>query len=115
MRGYVQKFHLRHKTSDISETKPSGAKVTIQSDYTNSCTAYRLVTNLVTLRDLRSTFPGATFFHNGNIAHFCRSATKFGNVGSLANRKFVPNFKNFDPGFPLYSAATCISPSVIHL
>jgi len=34
--------------SDISEMKHSRAEVTIQSVYRNSCTAYRLVTNLVT-------------------------------------------------------------------
>jgi len=28
MRGYVQKWHLRHKTSHISEMKQSRAKVT---------------------------------------------------------------------------------------
>ena len=44
--GYVQNWHFRYKTRDrpISGTKRSRAKV--QSVYRNSCTAYRLVTNL---------------------------------------------------------------------
>jgi len=42
------KWHLRYKTSDISETKQSRAKVTTECLYRNSCTAYWSVTNLVT-------------------------------------------------------------------
>jgi len=45
---YVQEWHLRYKNSDISETKQSRAKVITSSVYKNSCTAYRLVTNMVT-------------------------------------------------------------------
>jgi len=46
----------------------------------NSCTAYRLVTNLVTF-ELWPTFPVSKIFPR-NISHtFCRSATKFGNIG----------------------------------
>jgi len=46
--GYVQKWHLRYKTSDISETKRFGAKLTIQSVYIETLVRPRLVTNLVT-------------------------------------------------------------------
>jgi len=42
--AYVEKWHLRYKTSDISETKQSIAKVTsLRNVYRNVCTAYRLV------------------------------------------------------------------------
>jgi len=44
--GSVQKWHLRYNTSDISETKWLEPKL-LRSVYRNSCTAYRLVTNLV--------------------------------------------------------------------
>jgi len=44
--GYVQKWHLRYKTSRISES--SLEPNLLQSAYRNSCMAYRLVTNLVT-------------------------------------------------------------------
>jgi len=48
--GYVQKWHLRYKTNDISETKQSKAKVNYRmSIYRNLFTAYRLMTNLVTI------------------------------------------------------------------
>jgi len=49
------------------------------------------------------------------IAHFCRSATKFGRVRGLANQNLFPNFANIGRWVPWYHAATCISPSLIHL
>ena len=59
-RGYVQKWYLQYKTSDISETKQSRAKVT-QSVYRNTSTAYRLVTNLEIYVELWPTFPRSKF------------------------------------------------------
>ena len=39
--------------------------------YRNSCTAYRLVTNLVTYRvDFGLLFRGTKFFHSGYLTHF---------------------------------------------
>ena len=46
--GICAKVAFAIMASDISEMKHSRAEVTIQSVYRNSCTAYRLVTNLVT-------------------------------------------------------------------
>jgi len=68
-KGYVQQWHLRYKTSDISETKRSRAKISTECLW---CTAYRLVTNLVTYCRVNFglLFQGATFFHNGYLAHF---------------------------------------------
>ena len=45
--GYVQKWHLRYKPA-ISLTRSSLEPKLLQSVYRNSCTAYRLVTNLMT-------------------------------------------------------------------
>ena len=90
--GYVQ--------SGICDTKPaislkrSGLEPKLlQSVYRNLCTAYRLVTNLETSGDeLWPTFWEQNF-STTDISHtFCRSATKFGNVGGLANRNLFPEF-----------------------
>ena len=45
------------------------------------------------------TFPGAKFFHKGYLAHFCRSATKFGR-GVWPIETYFPNFVNFGPEVP---------------
>jgi len=58
MRGNVQKWH-RYKTSDISEMKQSTANY--YSVCRNSCSAYRLVTNLATYSELWPTFLGNKF------------------------------------------------------
>jgi len=51
----------------------------LQSVYRNSCTTYRLMTNLVTQRELWPTFSGEHKFSTAYILHTsCRSATKFG-------------------------------------
>jgi len=67
--GYVQKWHLRYKTSDISEMKQSRAKLTTQflvyTAYIN-----QLVTNLETYVNFGLLFLEATFDHNGYLAHF---------------------------------------------
>jgi len=61
--------------SGICDTKPaislnqsSLEPKLLQRVYRNSFTAYRLVTNLVTWRELWPTLPRATFFHNGYLA-----------------------------------------------
>jgi len=97
---YVQKWHLRYKASDISEIKQPEPKL-LQSVYRNSYTAYRLVTNLLTYGKLWPTFPGAKFFHKGYLAHFCRSATKFGRIRGLANRNLFPEFRELWSGGPV--------------
>jgi len=63
--------------SGICDTKParslkrSGLQPKLlQNVQRNSCTAYRLVTNLVNQDELWPTFPGAFSFHNGYLAHF---------------------------------------------
>ena len=49
-------------------------------------------------------------FPTADISHAsCRSATTFRNVGVLARRHLFPEFGE------LYHAATCISPSLMHL
>ena len=57
----MQKWHLRYRTGDISEPSSLRPKL-LQSVYRNSCTAYRLVTNLVTYCKLWPTFLGSNVF-----------------------------------------------------
>ena len=92
--------------SGICDTKPaislkrSGLESKLlQSVYRNSCTAYSMVTNLATQRKRQPIlFWGAKFFHN-DISHiFCRSASKFGSVGGLANRNLFPEFRELWSG-----------------
>jgi len=90
--------------SDISETKFT------ESGYRNSCTAYRLVTNLVIGWTL-AYFSGKQSFSTTDISHtFCRRATTLTTLGS-GQSKLSPNFVNFGLGVPWYHAATCIRPS----
>jgi len=49
-------------------------------------------------------------FHNGYLAYFCRSATKFVRVRDLANRNLLPKFHERGSR-DTYHAAICISPS----
>jgi len=66
----------------------------LQSVYRNSCTAYRLVTNLATSVNFNLLFRGAKF-STTDISHsFCRTATKFGSVRGLANRSLFPEFRD---------------------
>jgi len=52
-------------------------------------------------------------FSTTDISHtFCRSATKFGNVGGMTNRNLFPKFCELWSGRPNH-AATYISPSVV--
>jgi len=100
-RRYVQKWHFQYKTSDISETKRSRTKVTTGD---KSCDRV----NFALL------FRRANFFHNRHISHtFCWSATKFGNVGS-GQSKLIPRI-SWILVRGSYNAATCTSPSLIHL
>jgi len=48
-------------------------------------------------------FRGANFFsqRNGYLAHFCPSATKFGNVGGLAIRHLFAEFRELWSGDPV--------------
>jgi len=54
----------------ISLKRSSLQPKVLQSAYRDSCTAYRLVANLVTWSELWPTFRGAKFFHDGYLAHF---------------------------------------------
>ena len=74
----------------------------------------RLVTNLETWGELWPTIPGnkifpqqksCTLFVQRNLAVF----------GVWPIKTYSPNFVNFGPGVPWYRAATCISPSLVHL
>ena len=65
--GYVQKWHLRY----------------------NSCTAYRLVTNLVTQRELWPTFSGAKFFCNIPRTLFVGAQRNLAALGS-GQLKLIP-------------------------
>jgi len=86
--------------SGICDTKPpislkrsSLEPKLLQSVYRNSCTAYRLVTNLVTQGELWPTFPGSKIFPQRISRTFCRSVTKFGHVRGLANGNLFPEFR----------------------
>ena len=46
-------------------------------------------------------FPGAKFFHNGYLAHFCRSTMKFGSVRGLSSRYLLPEFNELWSGGPM--------------
>jgi len=53
-------------------------------------------------------FPGEQNISTTDISHTCsRSATKFGNVGGLANRNLFPEFRELWSRDPV--ASTCIS------
>jgi len=68
---YVQKWHLRYKTSGVSETKQSTLEPKLlQSVYRNSCKVYRLVANVVTWHEIWPTFSWSNIFHNGYLADF---------------------------------------------
>jgi len=55
-------------------------------------------------------------FSTANISKtFCRSATKFGKVGGLANRNLFPGFRKLRSGVPWYHATTCINVSLVYL
>jgi len=108
----VQKWHLRFKTIDISETKQSRAKVIIDCLY--------LLTYLVRVRPIDwwqiwrpigwtlIFFSGEQNFSTRDISHtFWQSATKFGSARGLANRNLFPEV---GPGVPWYHLATCIRP-----
>jgi len=112
--------------SGVCDTKPaislkrsSLEPKLLHSVYRNSCTAYRLLTdlNLVIYGvNFYLLFLGAKFFHKRYLADFCPSATRFGRVtafGAWPIKTYSLNFVNFDPVVPWYHAATCISPSII--
>jgi len=106
LQGKISKFWMKKEgyvcKSGICDTKRSGLEPKLlQSVYRNSCTAYRLVANLVTYRKLWPTFPGATFSIT-DIAHTsCRSATKFGRVRGLANWSLFLEFRGLFSGDPV--------------
>jgi len=89
----VQKWHFRHKTNDVYETKRSGAKVTTEC---LSKLMYGLSTSDKS-GDLRWTltyFSEEQNFSTTDISHtFCWSRTKFGNFGGLANRNLFLEFR----------------------
>jgi len=69
----------------------------LQSDYRNSCTPYRFVTNWRPRVNF-GLFPGATFATT-DISHtFCRSATKYGSVRVLANRQLLTEVPELSSG-----------------
>jgi len=109
------KLHFRYKTSDISETKQSKAKVTTYSVCRNLCTAYWLVRNLVTECELWPNIPGATFPQRISRTLLVEARQNLAALGGWSKKTYSPNFVNFDPGVSWYHAATCISPSLIHL
>ena len=101
MRGYVQKWHLRYKTSDIWSLKRSGLEPKLlQSVYRNSCTAYRLVTNLETYSKLWPNFPAANFFHNGYLAHFLSERDEIGQRWRSGQSQLIPRISSGGPVIP---------------
>jgi len=106
----TQKWHLRYKTSGIPDTNQPRKKLlkTVLSVETRVQTidwwqTWRPMVNFDLL------FQGLkNFWH-------CQSTTKFGNVGGLPNQDSFPKFRELWSGVPWYHAATCISPSLIHL
>ena len=77
----------------------------LQSVYRKLCMVYRLVTNLMTYRQL---FLEQKLFHNSILHPFCQSTTKFGRIreslpeSTLISRPietYSLNFVNFRPGY----------------
>jgi len=64
----------------------------LQSVYRNSCTAYRLVTNLATSGvNFGLLFQAATFFHNGYLAHFfVRAQRNLATLGVWPINSLIP-------------------------
>jgi len=92
MRGYL---YLQHKTSDVSETKQSRAKVTTVSIQTRIWPIDWWQSSPITYGDWWTLvyFSGEQNFSTTDILHsFCRSATKFGCVRGLANWNLFPEF-----------------------
>jgi len=102
--GYVQKWHLRHKTSDISETKQSREK-SLQSVHKSRVRPFDWRQSWKPMVNFGLLLWGANFFSQriSRSAHFCRSATKSGNVESLRvwldwlNETYSPNFVHYRP------------------
>jgi len=90
----------------------SRAKVTTQCLYRNLCTAYRLVTNLETRVNFRHTFLGSNIFPQRIFRTVLLSERdEILQRWGLANRNVFPEFHERWSG----GAATCISPSLVHL
>ena len=96
--GYVQKWHLWYKTSDISETKQSRAKVTTQ------CIDWWQIW-----------WPSVNFGLLFQEQHFPQRISRTFLVGARRNlatlgvwpiETYSPNFMNFDPGITWYDVAT---------
>jgi len=49
-----------------------------------------------------STFSGPQIFDSWYLAHFCRSAAKFGSIRGLASRHLIPEFGELWSGVPWY-------------
>jgi len=114
-RGYVQRWHLRYKTSDISEAKQSRANVA------SEC-LYKLVYGLpiwwqIWWMNDGILFRGANFFPQWiSRTLFIGAQRNLAALGVWPVETYSPNFVNFGPGgVPWYHAATCISPSLMHL
>jgi len=65
--------------------------------------------------ELWSTIPGAQIFDSGYFTHFFLEVTKFSTIRSLAKSHLFPEFCELWSGVVRYHAATCISPSLMHL
>jgi len=81
----MQKWRLRNKTSDISETKQPRARLATEYIETRvrSIDWWQIWRPRVNFGLL---FRGAVFSTTDTSHTFCRSATKFGNVMGLTNR-----------------------------
>ena len=109
--------------SGVCDTKPaislkrcSLEPKLLHSVYRNSCTAYRLVTNLnlVTYGKLLPTFPGSKIFPQTLSRTLSVGVRRnLATSGIWPIKTYSLNFVNFDPVVPWYHAATCISPSII--
>ena len=66
----------------------------LQSVYRNSCTVYRLLTNLVIYDELWPTFPGRKLFPHGiSGTLLVGSRRNLATLGGLANRNLFPEFR----------------------
>jgi len=96
--------------SDICDTKPAismkGSSLEPKLLYTqsvcrNSCTTYRLMTNLMTEGELWPTFPPSKFIRNGYLSHFLSERNEIRPCyGVWPIETYSQNFVNFGPGVP---------------
>ena len=98
--GYVQKWHLRHKNSDISEMKQAIEPISYCRMSIETCVwpmAYQIWWPRVNFGLLfwRAKFP------QGISRTLYRSEAKFGSVGVWPIETYSPNLENFGLGGPV--------------